>query len=79
MNIVMVSPSGQNVKTAGIVDYVSNGTLFVGAEVRCVMVTSADDLEELPEDYAPGTFAYVAGLGSMWQKDAAGEWVEVEV
>lgn len=75
MDIIRITPSGQTVKAYGAVDYVSDGVLYMGAEARCVMVTGEEDLEELPDDYAPGSMAYTAGWAAAWQKNAAGEWV----
>ena len=37
-----------------------------------VMVSSESDLEEL--NVEPGTVAYTAGFGNMWQMDAEGTW-----
>lgn len=37
------------------------------------MKNRKSDLASLP-DYAPGTIAFTAGFGSMWQKDSDGMW-----
>lgn len=39
-----------------------------------ILVESADDLENLPGDIPPGSIAYTAGFGSMWQKGIDGTW-----
>lgn len=77
MNQICYEPSGENVKTLGIIDYVKNGALYVNAEARAVCVTSEDDLEALPADYPPGSVAFTAGCAHMWQLAADGTWTEV--
>ena len=58
------------------VDYVKGTDLFKGSGAASVMVTAESDLENL-EGYNPGTIAYTAGFGSIWQLAADGTWVEV--
>ena len=44
------------------------------------MIDSASDIESPPsESYAPGSFAYTAGFGKMYQSDASGNWHEIGV
>lgn len=81
MEVVNANPYGINIigrqQTSGETDYVQDGTLNRGANAPSVMVTSADDLEDLTEIYTPGTVAYTAGFKAMWQLNAAGEWVSM--
>ena len=37
-----------------------------------IMVSSSEELETL--NVEPGTVAYTAGFGNMWQLDAEGNW-----
>ena len=46
------------------------------------MIDSAEDIESPPDtsySYAPGSIAYTAGFGKMYQSDASGSWVEMGV
>lgn len=61
----------------GQTDYVQDGELHRGGTAPSVMVTAQTDLENLPDDYPPGTIAYTAGFKAMWQLSAAGEWVSL--
>lgn len=77
----MLKNDGQKVfdetVTIGSVDYIDEGgRLCVEALQRAVMIRSQDDLSFLSE-YPSGTIAYTAGFVTIWQKSAAGEWVEV--
>lgn len=56
--------------------YVKNGLVLKGVTMQ-VMVGSEDDLVNLPEDIMPGSVAFTAGYGSMWQKAADGSWEEI--
>lgn len=56
-------------------DYVKNGELHKGGSSASVMVTAQSDLANLPVE--PGTIAYTAGFGQMWQLAANGTWVEI--
>lgn len=58
------------------VDYVDSNVLYKGNVADSVMVSSSDDLSSLT-DLTPGSIAYIAGFGSMWQLDATGSWVEI--
>lgn len=58
-------------------DYVKGGVIYGGAYTSMVMVESADDLENLPDTYAPGSIAFTAGYQDMWQLAADGTWVSV--
>lgn len=58
-------------------DYIdANGDLIKGVTASAVMVTAEADLANLT-DYEPGSIAYVAGFGSMWQLGADGTWETV--
>lgn len=70
------SSANRHVMTSGMVDYVSDGTLYNGAEAKTILVTSETDLALLPETYAPGTIAYTAGFAKMWMKAADGTWAD---
>lgn len=76
MDQINLSPSGTSVKTAGQLDYVQNGTLYLNGSIRCIMVSSGDDLAGLT-DVTPGSIAHTAGYTAMWQLSADGEWVPV--
>lgn len=61
-----------------IMDYVDeDGALHRGVTVRTVMVRDGDDLEELPDDYMPGTVAFTAGRADEWMKGADGTWTRM--
>ena len=81
MEVVNANPYGINIigrqQTSGETDYVKDDAVHRGANAPSVMVTSADDLEELTEIYTPGAVAYTAGFKAMWQLNAAGEWVSM--
>lgn len=65
------------VTTLGNVDYVDgDGAIQTEVPVVCVMVRSSSDLSAL-SDYKPGTIAFTAGFGSLWQKAADGTWEEI--
>ena len=70
------SPSIMRVQTRNETDYIRNETLYRGSGSGSVMVTSSSDLSDIT-GYAPGTIAYTAGFGSMWQLAASGSWVEI--
>ena len=42
-----------------------------------IMIESSSDLTDLPEDAAPGSIAYTAGLSAMYQKGLDGTWVQI--
>lgn len=60
----------------GEVDYVKDNVLYKGNVADSVMVSSSDDLSSLT-GLMPGSIAYTAGFGSMWQLNASGSWVEI--
>lgn len=64
------------VSSVGALDYVKSGEVEKNAVAQSIMVESSSDLTGLV-GYAPGSIAFTAGFGSMWQLDADGEWVEV--
>lgn len=64
------------VQTSSEVDYVKDEKLYKGSRGASVLVTAQSDLANL-SGYAPGTVAYTAGFGSMWQLDADDNWVEI--
>ncbi len=56
--------------------YVTQDGKLVGNPKAEYMVDSESDLQDI-ENVAPGTVAYTAGLKSMWQLSASGEWVKM--
>ena len=55
-------------------DYVDgDGNIHVHVKTTDILVTSKADLDNLT-GYKPGSVAYTAGFGNMWQLDANGEW-----
>lgn len=58
------------------VDYVKSGTLYKGNVTDSVMVTSSSDLSSLT-GLVPGSIAYTAGFGNMWQLNASGSWIAI--
>lgn len=56
--------------------YVNNGVFIdLGPDPSdSVMVSSADDLDVIPEDVPIGTIAFTAGYKKIWQKDVDGTW-----
>lgn len=61
------------VNARGNVDYLQNGVIHKNADTQMVLVSSQSDLSQLT-DYAPGTIAFTAGFGSLWQKAPNGTW-----
>ena len=57
------------VKTAGGVQE--------NADKAEVMIQSADDLEDLPEQLAPGSVAYKADMSLIYMKDVDGTWTQI--
>lgn len=49
-----------------------NGQKITPVPYESIMVSSKSDLSGLI--CAPGTVAYTAGFGNMWQLDAEGTW-----
>ena len=77
MEIKNMTRTARKVLDLGMIDVVdSDGVLREDVPCKGVMVTAESDLANLP-DYQPGTIAFVAGFGSMWQLSAAGTWVEL--
>ena len=64
------------VQTRAETSYVQDDILYKGSGSASVMVRSSSDLSDLT-GLAPGTVAYTAGFGSMWQLNASGSWVEI--
>ena len=64
-------------RTPDMYDYVTNGKIARGIPARMVYVEEEEDLDDLPNDYMPGAIAATIGLGSMWQLNGSGEWVEI--
>ena len=64
------------VQTNGNIDYVANGRLHTNTPIKSVMITAETDLALLT-GYEPGTIAYTAGFGSMWQLAADGTWASI--
>ncbi len=72
----------EEVEVRNVVDltnfaYVKDGVLYVNAPIQLFMVESSSDLTGLTQA-KPGSFAFVAGLGSVWHMDADGSWQSVE-
>ena len=65
------------VNSRGLTSYVKNGEVVSNNAMIMVLVNDSSDLPVL-SDYAPGTIAYTAGFGQMWQKSPAGEWISFE-
>ena len=77
MEIKNMTRTARKVLDLGMIDVVdSDGVLREDVPCKGVMVTAESDLANLP-DYQPGTIAFTAGFGSMWQKDASGEWTSM--
>ena len=57
--------------------YVKDGVLFTNAPIQLYMVESSSDLTNLTQA-KPGSFAFTAGMGSVWNLDADGSWQSVE-
>lgn len=72
----IVSP--KEVMDVNAMDIVVNGKIYENVKTACVMVESEEDLETIAGDYSAGTFAFTAGLGTVWQLSASGTWTEVE-
>ena len=62
---------------SGEVDYMKSGVLIHGSTALAVMVASSSELTGLAGKVPVGSIAYTAGYGTMWQLDAAGEWMEI--
>lgn len=76
LNIKGFPNRGDKALTASTYSYIdSDGVLHTGVYSEPVMVTAETDLADL--DVAPGTIAFVAGFGTMWQVDADGSWQEI--
>lgn len=77
MEIKNMTRTARKVLDLGMIDVVDeDGVLREDVPCKGVMVRAQTDLANLP-DYQPGTLAFTAGFGSMWQLDASGEWQEV--
>lgn len=44
---------------------------------REILIDSAADVPNLPEDCAPGSLAYTADMSYVVQRDNHGQWVQV--
>lgn len=53
----------------------TDGNLITPVPAQSIMVSSSSDLSSL--DCAPGTVAYTAGFGNMWQLAADGTWAPI--
>lgn len=58
--------------------YVKNGELYQGNTAQAILVKNQAELDEVKKHVAPGSIAYTAGYGSMWQLSAAGSWEEIQ-
>ena len=61
----------------GEVAYMKDGDLMRGREAAAVMVESSDDLTALAALVNPGSIAFTAGMGNIWQLKADGTWQNV--
>lgn len=72
-----ITPMGKTVKMVN-----SDGTLF-DAELSVVHTKSKAILDAMPnaiaKTIAPGSLAFLTGMGTNWQKDFDGTWKEVEL
>ena len=73
MEVKNMTRNANKVFDIGVLDVVVDGVLKEDYPCKAVMVESSSDLANLP-DYAPGTIAFTAGFGTMWQKDSDGTW-----
>ena len=69
-------PAVERVLSNSEVDYVKDGVLYKGNVADSVMVESSEDLTGLT-GLTPGSIAYTAGFGSMWQLNSDSTWVEI--
>lgn len=76
MDIKHANPNTVAFMAKDVNDYVdAEGALVKNCNMPSVMVRTESDLEDLPSSaYPPGSIAFTAGMGSVWQKDADGEW-----
>ncbi len=48
------------------------------AQEKCdVLIDSASDLTDLPEDLSPGSIAYTANMANMYMKAIDGTWTQI--
>lgn len=48
------------------------------AKGKCeILIESAADLEDLPDDIAPGSVAYTASMSPMYMKAIDGTWTQI--
>lgn len=64
--------------TGGMHSAIVDGVIVHDIRTEIVFVTQESELDNF-DDMPAGTFAATYGLGAWWQKDASGEWVDVEV
>lgn len=55
----------------------SAGGVPENAEKCEVMIESSADVASLPEELAPGSFAYTASLSLMYMKGLDGTWAQI--
>ena len=72
---VLTSSMGRQ-QTSGEIDYIKDDMLYIGANLRSVLVSSESDLPNLT-DYEPGTLAFTVGYKDMWQLGLDGSWVSL--
>lgn len=46
-------------------------------DLREILIDSADDLEDIPRDTAPGSVAYTPGMTLMYMKGNDGTWTRI--
>ena len=72
--MINVSNNYQKIMTLGEIAYMLDGVLMDGREAKMVMVESDDDLTDLAGIVNPGSIAFTAGMGDIWQLKADGTW-----
>lgn len=51
----------------------SNG--YAQSTVLEILLDSAEDVDDLPTDCSPGSFAYTANMDHAWQMSPSHEWI----
>lgn len=74
---VNMSGNFPKMMSLGELMYMQDGVLMKGREASLVMIEDSDQLESLAGELNPGSVAFLAGMGTIWQLDATGEWQSV--
>ena len=64
------------VNTVGDMEYTKDGKVYKHSAASSVMIASSSELSGLT-GYEPGSIAFTAGFGNMWQLDASGQWISI--